>query len=177
MITTEDGNRVLVVSFLWEEYTQVDVLYNIGLDFKGVSWVTCRSLAAALTTILGANANTDLSSITMESVEPPHWASDYQPLISRKQSEEGALFEGGMVQKFSSVLADHHMITVNTLTSEERDVLLRTALVELGSIRMHIASLLTVGALNPFNSVEDLSVVPTEKGAMVAGQQVIVSHL
>lgn len=176
MIGMEDGTKRLAASFVWDDFTRIDILHNVAFEFEGVVWVTARSAAEALSKLLRGNM-TDLSSVTMEQADPPVWADDSAPLIAREAVDDAVRVQKGLIQKFSSALADHHVVTVNTLTDQEREVLLRTALVQIGPHRTHIGSLITIGVLNPFASSEELMVAPTEKGTIIVGSQTVVGPL
>lgn len=176
MIETEDGSLKLAVTVVWEKYVQIDSLYDVSFDFDGVQWVSARSIAGTLSSLL-RDPDKGLSSVTMEQVEVPDWSEKYNLLVTRTAVGEGLGTSNGLIQRFSSALADRHTITKSTLTEYEEDVLMRTALVKIGPQEVRIGILIAIGVLNPFSTSEDLTLVPTDKGAIIFGSKTIVGAI
>jgi hypothetical protein len=174
----------LVASFLWQDLVRVDLLFPFSPSFDGTVWVTASSASQFIHNFLYVS-NESGGSVTAVEADPPEWASDgFVLLIGLPASgsvvaDENTVFDetaaaAGEIQRAAASVYGHHMLNQYDLSDDERSALMMLLGATVAGKTVSMASLLAVGAMNPFASDEALTLRSTSPGTVIMGSNAIV---
>ncbi len=194
-VPTDNDGSMTIASFVWMGHTRVDMLYNFTLNMQKdrqkqeekqedkdkednnigeTFWTSAKSFVEFLNTIYSEKPS---QSITLEKKEQPSWENNFVLLASLPASSQGFLSDKSIIQRYSSAIADYHILQEYDLTDEEFELVESAALIQMGEAQVRLSSLITVGSLNPFASEEGVILQPTPNGTVLVGEKVIVGPL